>query len=227
MHFRRLILYSNQLDELEKFYGNKMGFPVKRPAEDELKITAGKSEIVFHKSDKPRHYHFAFNIPPQQVDEAKKWLEKRVELMEDSETEEELIDFVTWNAHSMYFLDPAKNVVEFIGRHNLKVPTTHHFSGKSLMEISEVGFPVADVEREFFALHNFFDMGRYSGDFQHFCAAGTEHGLFILVPRDRNWFPTNVHSEPHPLELEVSHAGRDGIVKFDGNHVSVSPNGSS
>lgn len=205
MIIKQLSLYSNKIEELYKFYTNDLGFRGNLSDTQFVLKTATNSEIIFNKSEKAYSYHFAFNIPTNKVYEAHKWLEDRVNLLPEPESGNEIIHFVDWNAHAVYFKDPIGNIVEFIARHDLDNTTTHHFSVRDVLSISEIGAPCNNVLESFEKLHDKLWLQRYSGDFEKFCAAGDEDGLIILTNIDRNWYPTDIKSESCPFEAELEH----------------------
>ena len=58
----------------------------------------------------------------------------------------DVVDYSHWNAHSIFFLDPAGNVVEYIARHDLKNSDTSSFGWPDILYTSEIGLIVDDVE---------------------------------------------------------------------------------
>jgi catechol-2,3-dioxygenase len=180
------------------------------------------SQLVFRPSEKEAYYHFAFNIPENQINQALQFVKRFASPLLDTETGETIIDFVNWNARAIYFLDPAGNIVEFIARHDLPNASNRRFSGNSLLEISEIGLPVGEVGRAFEELHEKLMIDRYSGNFERFCAAGDEHGLLILTETDRNWYPTEIPSRPFDLSVEVETPEKKGRVDFREGKIRVS-----
>jgi hypothetical protein len=63
-------------------------------------------------------YHFAFNIPENQIRSAKEWLMPRTVLLKD-EQGNDYFQHSGWNSEAVYFKDPAGNILEFIARHDL------------------------------------------------------------------------------------------------------------
>jgi catechol-2,3-dioxygenase len=96
----------------------------------------------------------------------------------------------------MYFYDPDKNIVEFIARKGLKVNGKLPFGPKEFVSISEIGLSLPDIKTGYNTLNQMKKLPVYDGDFDKFCAAGDEHGLFIIVNRNsKTWFPTEDKSE--------------------------------
>jgi hypothetical protein len=61
-----------------------------------------------------------------------------------------------------------------------------------ILEISEIGIPVDNIQRahKLLSLHGELDI--YDGGFQRFCAIGDAHGLFICIDKNvKDWFPTH------------------------------------
>jgi len=216
-----LSLYSNKLKELYKFYTEQLGFRANLNDSRLVLKTANDSEIVFKKADSPFYYHFAFNIPTNKVYEAHKWLDQRLDPLPEPESGNEIIHFVDWNAHAVYFKDPASNIVEFIARHDLDNTSTHHFSIRDVLSISEIGVPSNNVLQNFEKLHNHLWLQRYSGDFEKFCAAGDEEGLVILTDMDRNWYPTDIKSKSCPFEAEMEHLQKKAKVSYQDGELNL------
>src|SRR2546423_211293 len=103
-----------------EFYANVLGLPIHADTADTLALRAGGSRLVFAQAPEGWSgvYHFAFNVPEDRFKEAKEWAARRVALIRNSAGEDEF-NFVSWNAHSLYFYDPAGNIVELIARHDL------------------------------------------------------------------------------------------------------------
>ena len=115
---------------------------------------------------------------------------------------EEIVNFPAWNAKSIYFYDADKNIVEFIARRNLNLNSKNSFSGKSLLHISEIGFPTNDVPKLFNKLNKEYALEKYDCDLIKFCAVGDEYGLFIVVNYNlKKWLPTKDEVLPFPFEI--------------------------
>lgn len=204
MDIRTLILETHSITDLKKFYSEILELDIEAGDNNSITFKAGTTDIKFLKSefenDKP-FYHFAFNIPENQFLNAKEWISSKVELIKLNGEDE--FDFKNWNAHSVYFYDTAGNIIELIARHNLKNGSDEKFSGKSLLNISEVGFPVKDVRKFYTNLKESFDIPVFSGDLKTFTAAGDENGLFIIVPEGRKWFPDCPEAQIYPAEVNI------------------------
>jgi catechol 2,3-dioxygenase-like lactoylglutathione lyase family enzyme len=190
MKINRLILYTAQLDEQTTFYKDVLGFKLVERTADHSSFKIGSSILSFYFREVSTPYHFAFNIPSNQIVEALTWLKTRVEVLNDDM--KEIQQFPDWNAEAIYFYDQDKNIVEFIARKNLRLESNTSFRPESLLCISEIGLPVNNMERTFHHINEVKKLPIYSGGFEDFCAAGDENGLFIIINKEkRRWFPTS------------------------------------
>ncbi len=221
MNIKKLNLYSNKIEELYKFYTETIGLRGNLSETEFVLKTANNSEVIFNKTSDPSYYHFAFNIPTNKVYEAHKWLEDRVDTLPEPESGNKIIHFVDWNAHAVYFRDPAGNIVEFIARHDLDNTSTDHFSVRDILSISEIGVPSNNVLESFEKLHDQLWLQRYSGDFEKFCAVGDETGLIILTETERNWYPTDTKSEKFPFEAEIEHLQNNAKLSYHEGNLEV------
>lgn len=166
-------------------------------------LKTGSSKLTFMEDDSgdEPYYHFAFNIPENRINEAVKWLDSRVDLItyEDSP----LISFPNWNAHSVYFFDPAGNIVELIARHNLENSSESKFDSRSLLCISEIGMPSKNLKPLCNTLNQLLNENLWWGNLETFAAIGDENGLFIAVTNERNWFPTEKLCNIFPLTVKI------------------------
>lgn len=191
MKIKSLILYTSKLEEQTTFYKDVLGFPIIEASFNHSSFQIGSSVLSFYYRETSTPYHFAFNIPSNQEKEAMQWLKQRVELLRGDENEE-LIHFEDWNAKAMYFHDKDNNIVEFIARKNLSNESNAPFRAKSLICISEIGVPVQKIDKAYNDLNQIKRLPVYSGDFDRFCAAGDENGLFIIINLEKKkWFPTD------------------------------------
>lgn len=204
MKIKHLKLYCANLDEQRYFYTKKFRFAVVEDENDRLTLKIGDSLLTFeenriHKS----YYHFAFNIPYGEVEKALKWVHKKVEVIHYDE--EAIQEFKAWNARAIYFLDPAGNVVELIGRKRFNNDKLNTFSEAAFLNISEAGIPVFEVSSVYKALKNATGIEKFDCVSNMFCAAGDDEGLFILIDSaEKSWFPTDDPARPFNLAIDFS-----------------------
>lgn len=167
-------------------------------------IKIGSSILTIHFKEDATPYHFAFNIPSDQEDGALIWLKKRVNILTFEENE--IADFKSWNAKSIYFYDRDNNIVEFISRKNLEIFQEDKFSSSSILNISEIGLATSEIERTFHDINRINKIDFFDGNFKLFCALGNDQGMFILVnPKMKRWFPTGDEVMPSDFILRGDH----------------------
>jgi catechol 2,3-dioxygenase-like lactoylglutathione lyase family enzyme len=194
-HIRSLELLSGApLATMKKFYHESLGLPVVEDTTDRLTIGAGQTLITFLPASaeyaKP-FYHFAFNIPQNKLLAAHRWQQQRTPLLpipakwRDAKFPSDVVHYRSWNAHSIFFFDPAGNVVEYIARHNLKNASDSEFGSEDILYASEIAFVVDDVSATAKKLRQITTLKQYKGAFKQFAAVGDEHGLLLVMGRGR------------------------------------------
>jgi hypothetical protein len=186
VRFAAMRLQATRLEEMRSFYHQTLGLPVEADTENSLSIRFGRTVIEFQgtseKSSNP-FYHFAFNIPENQFAEAKAWLAKRCTLLRDSTGADELF-FSKWNAHAVYFADPAGNIGELIARHTLANAASGTFDEGNILYASEIGLVAHDPNAFGTQLGAHFGLPGGGSMF-----VGDPSGYFVLPPVDRLWIP--------------------------------------
>lgn len=187
------------LDAQRAFYSERLGLPLEDDGAGAFAVRAGSSLLRFVGAEHGEPtYHFAFNVPANRFAESKAWIAERVELVtHDGEDE---FDFRSWNAHAVYFFDPAGNIVELIARHGLP----NAADAPALLEISEMGLPTPDVPALVRTIQSELGFELYDGGGDAFAALGDERGLLIVVRSGRTWFPHAGEGRPWPIELTVT-----------------------
>jgi len=190
MQITELILYTSNLSAQKGFYVDVLNIPLNSESENHIDFVIGNSLLRFKYKLNSKPYHFAINISSNKESEALIWLKERLTILKHFD--DEIIDFISWNAKAIYFYDADRNIVEFIARKNLNTDSSTVFNSDSLLEISEIGVPVNHIEQVYNKLHTTCELGVYFGNFDKFCAIGGERGLFIVIDKNsKNWFPTN------------------------------------
>lgn len=214
MKILELEISSVDLPAQRDFYADILELPVKLDSAV-LEVKVGRTLLRFTQapSEFKGAYHFAFNIPENQYQAAKKWLAGRTSLLRDK-TGKEDFESQSWVSTSLYFLDAAGNVLEFIARHNLQNATEGEFSSSQILNVSEIGLPSEDV----IALANQLSTQLGLPIFKQepnetFTPVGDDEGLFILPVKDRIWMPDSgvpakllpvkVWGEANGMEWEV------------------------
>lgn len=214
MRITQLTLSTPEPKELKRFYGEQIGFP-EIPAiseSDGFAFQAGHTRVNIIPGDRDARYHFAFNVYPDQLTHAIQWAQDRgLELLHSPEDKGILVDFPNWWAKSIYFFDPAGNIVEIIARGGVgPIGNTTKFSAKSLIGVSEIGIVTGDVPamREWIATaHGLQPFSRHENT-DTFSAMGDDHGLLLIVNTGRNWFMGNFDAHHFPLAIEGETDGK-------------------
>ncbi len=170
-------------------------------------------------------YHFAFDIRENKIGKARKWLaECGVELIPERDSGEVTVHFKAWNAHAVYFRDPAGNIVELIARHDLPTGSKGPWDlTDDILWISEMGVVVDSAAGAMLDLDRRHGLSRYIGGDDEFIPIGDEEGLLIVVEKGREWMPDYIDkAQAWPARVVIdaacvkSGAGRYGIAGADG-----------
>lgn len=190
MKIEELTLYSENLNILEVFYHEKLGLEILSKSSTEISFSLKNSILKFIKTSHATPYHVAFTISSNKIEQALEWLKNRVDILKNKD--EEIVDFPAWNAESIYFYDPDKNIIEFIARKNLNFSNPGNFTSKDIIEISEIGLATDNFDEKLHELTSIPNLKKFFGGDSVFCAIGSERGLFILIDKkEKNWFPAN------------------------------------
>ncbi len=204
MKINSLLLYTSELEAQKHFYRDILGIKLKESHQDHFTLEIGSTQLTYQEAEPAAYYHFAINIPSYQIREAKEWISERTEILPFHGAE--IVDFKDWNAEALYFYDPAGNIVELIARKNLKIDGKPEFNAHSFLHISEIGLPVKNVKNAFQILHSRCGLNKYSGDYERFCAIGSETGLFITIDyKQKDWIPNGDKAFPFPFKMNFNH----------------------
>ena len=183
------LLTITPLNDLQNFYGKVLGLPV-RIIDQTLIIQTGKSSITFIKTESETRpfYHFAFNIPENKIGKALAWQRPRTPIVHPNPegTRDAVVHFRHWNAHAVFFLDPAGNLVEYIARHDLQNSASGDFSVNDILYVSEIGLIVDDVEQTGTAIQKSLKLGSYRPS-ENFIPIGDEYGLLLMIKKGKVW----------------------------------------
>lgn len=201
MKIKHLTLDCANLQEQKYFYTKKFAFEILDESDEHLTLKMGSSHLTFRENRLNKaYYHFAFNIPYDAIPKAANWLDKKVVIIETDDGK--IKDFSNWEALAIYFLDPAGNIVEFIGRKRVKANTRTVFNEKDVINISEVGLPVFQVNEAYDMIHRKAEIEKFDCKSSTFCACGDDNGLFIIVDRaEKLWYPTDEAAKTFPMEV--------------------------
>jgi hypothetical protein len=180
-------------EEMQEFYGGLLGLSTEA-RDDVLTIRGGLTRITFRKAEAPflaPFYHFAFNIPENKLLAARAWQLERTPLvppgenLRDPSFPADVVHFRTWDAHSVFFWDPAGNFVEYIARHTLDNAAPGPFTTQDILYASEIAFVSNDVEATVQTFRQALALPQYFGGSDQFRALGDEHGLLLVFKKGR------------------------------------------
>jgi catechol-2,3-dioxygenase len=218
MNILEIQLQSADILYTRKFYEETLGMRILDADGSSLKIAAGFSLLIFNKTEnKKPYYHFAFNIPANQFEEAHAWASQRVQLLPVTPGNT-IADFKNWNAKAFYFYDNNRNIVEFIARFDLNNASNKPFNGSSVFSVSEIGIVTDNAKvdsrkiMEEYGLNYFFRQPPQDD----FVAVGDDNGLLIIVDNNRNWYPTQQPSGKYGMAIKAGHNGKTINIEMEG-----------
>lgn len=212
MQLLEITLGCDPIPEQRRFYTEVLGIPEIEASggTDSLALQVGTTRLTFMPGTTDMRYHFAFNIPHGTLATATKWLQSRGVFVLDEPGIGHVIDFPNWKAQSIYFFDPADNIVELIARQGLPHQHKDTFDASLILNVSEIGAGFDDVEvmRNYLvATHGLPTFIRQTPS-PEFAVIGDDEGLLLLVPSKRKWFMGNFEAGKHPTSVKLEHAGR-------------------
>ncbi|MGH7468079.1 MAG: VOC family protein [Longimicrobiales bacterium] len=206
MEYLKIELLTHMPRALRDFYQDRLGLPVARYDGSAVSLRVGATTIDFAPTNQGEPvYHLAFNIPENKIESALEWLTSRAVLLPHYQSGRTIVDWPDWNAHSIYFLDPAGNVLEVIARHDLDNAVSGAFGPADLLNVSELGLVVDDPHATLDLLRR--ELGvRNKSVLSDFGAVGDDHGLFIVSAVNRPWMPTDDRpARPFPARVVIRH----------------------
>lgn len=199
-----LQLQTSKLNELRQFYHKQLGLTLSTDTKAGFTLQTGPSALQFTQATAGTEpfYHFAWNVPENQFASAKAWLAKRTPLLIDSNTKKDEVFFASWNAHAVYFRDPAGNIGELIARHTLKNGSAKAFTEQNLLSVSEIGMVTSDSSTMSSDLASKLAWPKTGSEMAF---VGDGMGYLIIAPTGRLWLPDRIqNAAPAPVEVTVN-----------------------
>lgn len=223
MRIAKARLLTNFFNETLDFYQTKLGFTIKNQTATTFEVKIGKDLIEFTEShlEEAPFYHFAFDIPAGSFEEAKQWLQRKVDLSTEGGNDQ--ITFDILDSSSVYFEDPSGNIVEFIERRKTNPKSDVEFSAKSIQGISEMSFIVDEKLEVANELLNYDIKGMFNSEVKadglSFMTDQENKVFILLVNPGRKWLFSEKKSKMFEQEI-VLDSGL--ILKIDNeNNVSL------
>lgn len=205
MKIEHVKMYASNFYATKDFYITKFDFPLISEEKNSFTLKVGETAVTFIEAplnEKP-FYHFAFDIPANQFEEAKAWTKGKITLSE--EQGEDDVYFAGIDAKSIYFEDPAGNIVEFICRLSEGKQSTEPFNASSLQKMSEMSLVVADKLSAVSALHTISiferDQKEITAEGLTFVGERDDASYLLFVNEGRRWFFSNKTSKVFPVEI--------------------------
>jgi hypothetical protein len=190
------LLSGAPLATMKTFYGKTLDLAISKETSDRFTVEVGETQITFVAGPTADpgaapFYHFAINIPENKIQKAVEWQKPRTPLLAIPETHRaagqspEVAEDRRANAHSIFFNDPAGNVVEYVARHDLKNGDAHKFGWTDLLYVSEIALVVDDVAGTAAKLSAGTGLRPYKAGTTDVAALGDEWGLILVSKRGR------------------------------------------
>jgi len=215
---KSLSLLTVQLEELRHFYTVTLGLTLMEESQDYFTVQVGLSKLTFLRSletfEKP-YYHFAFEISNNKIQDSIRWLEERKVDVNQLSDHTYLAYSKAWDSTSIYFYDPAGNILEFIARHGLRNAREGHFQNTDVLRISEIGLAVPDVPLTKKVIRSMFSLTEYKDFNDRFAAVGDEVGLFILAECQRVWLGSDKPAEIFKTVVEIECSVEGDVIISD------------
>lgn len=222
MRFKKVKLFTNNIEAEYKFYSETLGFQIINNNSLSFTAQVGWTELTFEKSNTVHKYHYCFLIPANHLQQALHWIEKRTEVIV-SEDGNKIQNFGSWNADSFYFFDGSGNLSEFIARYDLDNNDNSDFDITKVLCVNEVGIPTSDIRVLNKKLEQQLKTDFWKGDFNRFGTNGSQEGLFLLPNYNikKTWFPTNLAIKPEDLELVVGNMDKEFSISINNGKVRI------
>ena len=208
MNIEHVRMLASNFEETKQFYSQQLEIPLVNEGTSAFTLQFGQTTVTFEKAlkDAQPFYHFALNVPANLFDEAKKWAKERVDLLlEDCEDE---VYFKNINAKSLYFEDPAGNIVEFICRLSDSAESEVPFSPLSLIKMSEMSIVVPDKQKALPSLHHIDIYERSNNDVEYdgltFMGDVKDATYLLFVNEGRRWFFSQKPSKSYPVKIQLT-----------------------
>lgn len=216
MNIEHVTMYASNFEATKQFYENTLRFPFISITHDRFTFKAGQTTVTFVKAPLAVQpfYHFAFDMPANQFEEAKAWTKEKITLAREQGNDE--VYFEGIDAKSIYFEDPAGNIVEFICRFTDAKASEQPFTAASLQKMSEMSIVVPN---KLDALHLLEGIAVFERDYQEvfaddlsFMGERKDATYLLFVNEGRTWFFSNKKSTTFPVDITLNN-GR--VVKIN------------
>ncbi|MEC5425253.1 hypothetical protein QGM71_17345 [Virgibacillus sp. C22-A2] len=211
--FKSVLFYTNKLKPMKRFYANVLELDITDSGSEYFTVNVGETDITFQHSETPSFYHFAINTPGNQFIIMKEWIESKLTLNLSGGVDK--IYYQSLGADSIYFEDPAGNLIELIARRNRDLfgPLTK----EAFFDVSEVAVTTPYLSQVGEELQDIGVPLRHGTEVEPDEAnyLGRGDSFVVLVPPAWKWEFAKRKTETHPLEITFQ----------DGQHVTLNAEG--
>jgi catechol-2,3-dioxygenase len=211
MTIKEISLITNDINGTTTFYTTNLQLPILYQSVNRISFQAGASVLTYEQQTTTTQpvYHFAFNIPHNQLDAAINWLQQFTTLLPVPDNSY-IANFESWNANAVYFYDNNGNLLELIARHDLK----NDADLLSVSGISEIGIVTASVPEYADQIISMYKLPVFAKQprMELFTALGDDNGLLIIAAKSRNWFPSQIPAQPFPARVTIENNGETNTL---------------
>jgi len=193
---------------MEHFYAEVLELKVLERDRQHLTVAAGETRLSYYRQPAEEgtpFYHVAFNIPENKIVSARDWQLERTQLDNNPSAprhpdHSDIVHFAHWDAHAIFFRDPAGNILEHIARHTLDNAALGPFSSRDIYCCSEIALVLDedDLRPAADRIGEAIGASRYRTSSERFVALGDENGLVLVMKKgvslrgDADVYPTEV-----------------------------------
>lgn len=211
MKITKVKLYVHDVQKMQQFYVDLLGFALLERTADHFTIAMGESRMTFEKlsSKIPKQYHFALNIPSNLFQQAKIWAKEHVGLLDSEGQDEVYFEFL--KAYSCYFYDPEGNIVEFIARQEINPKHAEvNFSVEQVLHIGEINLTSDNIQTIAEKLTKFTIKPIANKEIQldglNFLGNYEDGANILLGPSERLWYFSDKKAVISPICIEIDEA---------------------
>lgn len=211
MKITKVKLYVHDMQKMEQFYVELLGFTLLERTADYFTIVVGESRMTFEKipSKMPKQYHFALNIPSNLFQQAKIWANEHVGLLDSEGQDEVYFEFL--KAYACYFYDPEGNIVELIARQEINPKHAEvNFSVEQVLHIGEINLTSDDIQTIAEKLKKYAINPIANKEIQldslNFLGNYEDGANILLGPSGRLWYFSDKKAVISPISIEIDEA---------------------
>lgn len=199
--FKKIVFLTDKLKALQRFYANVLELDTTDHTKDAFTVKVGTTDVTFRESEEKARYHFAINIPGNQFVIIKYWIQDRLTLNKKDGLNE--IYYSSFDADSMYFEDPAGNLIELIGRR--KKDLFGSLTKEAFFDISEVALITPNVGQIGEDLQDFGIPLRHGSEInpQGVNLLGMGDSYIILAPPKWKWKFSAEKAHTFPVDMTL------------------------